>query len=67
MRKFLVGPNPSPHAHPEDEAVTIENYPRPESNYCQVWTISDRDALKLYHELGNYFLRKNEDGETTGS
>lgn len=67
MRKFIVGPNPSPHDHPEDEAVTIENYPHDQSNYCQVWAMSDRDVLKLYHELGNYLLWKNGNGEATGS
>lgn len=66
MRKFIVQDNPSPHAT-EDEPVIIENYPRPESNYCQMWAISERDALTLYHELGNYFLRKNGNGETTRS
>lgn len=67
MRKFNVQPNPSPHDDPVDEAVVIENYARPNSNYCQVWAISEGDALKLYHELGNYFLRKNASDETTRS
>lgn len=55
MKKFVVGPTQERHVT-EDNAVTIANYPHKGAQYCQVWVMSKRDVLNLYHRLGDYLV-----------